>query len=107
VEWKGAEDGIIYVKGILMDFEVNKKLSFTVFDPNAGYKDIPENYLTTTYVLEESLGKTILSISQGDYAKVENGTKRFKDSGGWKMVLQNLKKMLEAEVDEKALQSEE
>ncbi len=106
VEWKGAEDGIIYVKGILMDFEVNKKLSFTVFDPNAGYKDIPENYLTTTYILEESMGKTILSISQGDYAKVENGTKRFKESGGWKMVLQNLKKMLEAEVDENALEGE-
>lgn len=104
VEWKGAEDGIIYVKGILLDYEKEKKLSYTVFDPNAGYKDIPENYLTTTYLIEPSEGKTVLSISQGDYSKVENGEKRFKESIGWKMVLKRLKQMLETKVDEKDLE---
>ena len=104
VEWKGAEDGIIYVKGILLDYEKEKKLSYTVFDPNAGYKDIPENYLTTTYLIEQSEGKTVLSISQGDYSKVENGEKRFKESIGWKMVLKGLKQMLETKVDEKDLE---
>jgi len=104
VEWKGAEDGVIYVKGILLDYEKEKKLSYTVFDPNAGYKDIPENYLTTTYLIEPSEGKTVLSISQGDYSKVENGEKRFKESIGWKMVLKGLKQMLETKVDEKDLE---
>ena len=104
VEWKGAEDGIIYVKGILLDYEKEKKLSYTVFDPNAGYKDIPENYLTTNYLIEPSEGKTVLSISQGDYSKVENGEKRFKESIGWKMVLKGLKQMLETKVDEKDLE---
>lgn len=104
VEWKGAEDGIIYVKGILLDYVKEKKLAYTVFDPNAGYKDIPENYLTTSYELEASAdNKTILSVSQGDFSKVENGEKRYKDSVGWKMVLKGLKQMLETKVDEKDL----
>jgi len=48
--WKGATDGIVYVKGKVITFDPEKTLAFTVFDPNGSYPDIPDNYLTATYL---------------------------------------------------------
>ena len=98
--WKGAEDGIVYVKGKLVSFEKERLFSFTTFDPNDTYEDIPENYLTATYTLKPEGEVTTLRVTQGDYATVAEGKKRYEDTiaaGGWSAVLKEIKTMLENE----------
>lgn len=99
--WKGAEDGVVYVKGHVTAFDVEQKLGFTVFDPNqSGYPDIPKNYLETVYTLEAQGENTLISVTQGDYSKADDGIKRYEHSlseGGWDHTLQALKKLLESD----------
>lgn len=95
--WRGAGDGVDYVVGHVVSFIPEKELSFTVFDPNAKYEDIPENYLTSRYILTEEEGMTRLEVSQGDYAKVADGSKRYEHTGqGWEMALGKLKEVVES-----------
>ena len=95
VVWKGA-NGQEYVKGEVVTFDPLKELAFTVFDPNAGYIDDPSNYLTTRYKISKQDGATRVDVSQGDYATVENGEKRFKESFvSWELTLKTLKRILE------------
>ncbi len=96
--WQGAHDGVNYVVGHVVKYEPEKALSFTVFDPNADFEDIPENYLTVEYILTSQEGGTHLSVTQGDYDKVEAGDKRYKDTmdqGGWQSVLEKIKALVE------------
>jgi len=97
--WKGVNDGIIYVKGHIVKIIHGEKLSMTIFDPNAGYEDIPENYLVATYTLTQEDPDTIcLHVIQGDYDTVADGQKRYEDTlkaGGWAFVLQNIKRLVE------------
>lgn len=98
VLWQGAEDGVTYVKGILVHFEKEKIFSFTTFDPSDNLEDIPENYLTATYILSADGNSTHLKVSQGNYATVANGAERYDDTlaqGGWGAVLEGIKKILE------------
>ncbi len=96
LEWKGAADGKVYVKGNVLEIQKEKMLRYTVFDPNGDLKDIPSNYLTVTYLLSDQNGKTVLDVSQGDYAAVENGMKRYEDTvGGWRLILQKIKELAE------------
>lgn len=96
--WKGAEDKVVYVKGNIITFEPGKKLSFTVFDPNANYDDLPENYLTVVYTLNSQGNQTRLHVTQGDYSAVQDGEKRYQDTvsqGGWQPVLEGIKDLAE------------
>ena len=97
--WTGVQDGVTYVKGNLKVFDEPATLSFTVFDPNAAYPDIPENYLTATYSLSQQQNGTMLKVTQGDYAMVADGNKRYRDSvdsGGWMPVLEGIRKISES-----------
>ena len=99
VLWKGAEDSVVYVKGTLVALEEEKVFSFTTFDPNGTYEDVPENYLTATYTLRPEGNSTFLKVTQGDYAAVAEGDKRYEDTvaqGGWGSVLEAIKKLVEA-----------
>ena len=72
--WRGAADGVVYVKGHVVRFEPARALEYTIFDPNSKLADIPSNYLTMNYDLrEDSPGRSILEITQGDFSKVEDG----------------------------------
>ncbi|NER14686.1 hypothetical protein GWK08_14615 [Leptobacterium flavescens] len=97
--WKGkTEDGkeVIYVKGVIGEINVGEKLSFSMFDPNMGIEDIPENYVNLTYELEEDQEGTLLKLSQGDFAGVAQSRKRYEDTvKGWEMVLPLMKELLE------------
>lgn len=97
VTWRGAADDVAYVVGHVKVFNPHTELAFTVFDPSGKYADIPENYLTTRYILEEQEGGTMLSVSQGDYSKVDNGDERYKHNSSWEMVLNDMKSLLERE----------
>ncbi len=94
--WRGAADGVVYVKGIVVDITPGRLLRFSVFDPNSGLEDIPENYLFVTYELIPGDGQTLLTIIQGDFAKVANGEKRYADTlAHWDTVVLALKEVAE------------
>jgi uncharacterized protein YndB with AHSA1/START domain len=99
--WKGNYEGkeMIFVKGNIISINPGKLLVYSVFDPNSTMEDIPENYLTVTYELKEENGKTILNVTQGDYSKVAEGERRYKESynngEGWNPILVEIKKLVE------------
>ncbi len=73
---------------------------YTVFDPNSTIPDLPENYLTVTYQLEQKNGFTNLTVTQGDYNQVAEGERRYKESWndgqGWNPILEEIKNICEA-----------
>jgi uncharacterized protein YndB with AHSA1/START domain len=99
MDYEGKE--LIAVKGIILEITPGKKLVYTVFDPNnQTMEDIPENYLRVTYELESAGNETILNVTQGDYNKVADGERRYKESynngEGWNPILVEIKKLVEA-----------
>lgn len=100
--WQYNYEGkdVVAVKGHIIAIEPGKFLVYTVFDPNSTMPDVPENYLTVTYALEEKNGQTKLSVSQGNYATVADGQRRYKESynngEGWNPILVQIKAQAEA-----------
>ncbi|MEP7168072.1 MAG: SRPBCC domain-containing protein [Bacteroidota bacterium] len=99
--WRGSYEGkeMVFVKGNIVKIEPEKLLAYTTIDPNSTIADIPENYLTVTYNLEAQNGQTILTVTQGNYATVADGDKRYKEAfnngEGWNPILVEIKKLLE------------
>ena len=99
--WEMNYEGkpFVAVKGYIVEIEPNKKLAYTTIDPNSPIADIPQNYLTVTYLLSSEGNKTVLTVTQGDYATVADGEKRYEEAfnngEGWNHVLVEIKKMLE------------
>ncbi len=99
VLWKGVADGITYVQGHVVANEPYSKLAYSTFGPGMGLEDVPSNYPVATYELQEANGKTILSISQGDFADMEKGQERYDETvGGWEMTLKALKAVVEESI---------
>ena len=104
--WQANHDGIdmVFVKGSIIDIEKDNYLAYTTIDPNnQNLPDLPENYLTVTYTISSDHGNNVLTITQGDYAKVGDGEKRYEETiagGGWEPVLLAIKKLVEDEVVE-------
>lgn len=101
--WKGVYEGneMVFVKGDIVAIEPGKLLVYTVIDPNSTtIPDVPENYLTVTYALAEDNGQTVLTVSQGDFATVADGEKRYKETynngDGWNPILVQIKALAEA-----------
>ena len=96
--WKGiTEDGaeVIYVKGEIIEIEKEKKVTFTMFDPNKGMEDKLENYVNLTYELQKIKNGTKLILTQGDFSKAEDGKNRFEEaSKGWEMVFPIMEKVI-------------
>jgi uncharacterized protein YndB with AHSA1/START domain len=97
--WKGATDGILYVKGQVVSIDPPRRLVYTVIDPNSTIPDIPENYLAMTYELtQRGEHACTLEIIQGDFATVADGQKRYEDSlGGGDAILPAIKQLAESE----------
>jgi uncharacterized protein YndB with AHSA1/START domain len=101
--WKGVFDGIevVAVKGNIVSIKPEEFLAYTTIDPNSTtIPDLPENYLTVTYELTAENGHTVLTATQGDFAGVADGDKRYGDAmagGGWEPILLEIKKIVEAE----------
>ena len=99
--WKGQYEGkeMVFVKGHVVDIKPERFLEYTVIDPNSTIEDIPENYLNITYELSPDNGNTLLKVTQGDYSKVAEGERRFKESSnngeGWNPILVEIKKLAE------------
>lgn len=101
--WRGKYEGneMVFVKGEIADIRPGKFLAYTVIDPNSAIEDIPENYLTVTYELIQEEDHTILNVTQGDFSKVADSEKRYKDAynngDGWKPILVRIKALVEAD----------
>lgn len=94
--WKGAADGVLYVKGRVISIDPPRELVYMVIDPNSSIADVPSNYLTVTCKLTERDGSSTFEIVQGDFAAVENGKDRYKDAlGGGDSILLAIKKLAE------------
>jgi uncharacterized protein YndB with AHSA1/START domain len=98
--WRGAADGVVYVKGDVVQFEPPHTLEYTIFDPNSKLADVPSNYLTMKYDLRErGHGQSVLEITQGDFATVEDGERRYRHSlEGDDSVLEGIKRLAEGQV---------
>ena len=101
--WKGVHQGkeVVFVTGHIKEIKPEKLLTYTVFDPlNPNLEDVPENYLTVTYSLSSDKGKTTFVVTQGDYATVGDGKKRYEDSynngEGWHPLLVQIKSLVES-----------
>lgn len=99
--WKGVFDGneIVAVKGEVKTFEKEKVLAYTTIDPHADLEDIPENYTTVSCTLSAANDQTKLSVTQGDFANVADGERRYNDTisgGGWGAILTEIKNLVES-----------
>ncbi|MBC7384232.1 MAG: SRPBCC domain-containing protein [Bacteroidia bacterium] len=99
--WKGTHEGqeMVFVKGSIASIEPARFLAYTTIDPNSALEDLPENYLTVTYTLASQDGQTLLTVTQGDYLKVGDGERRYKEAfnggEGWNPILIEIKKLVE------------
>jgi hypothetical protein len=75
-------------------------LAYTTFDPNSTLEDIPENYVTVTYTLTPKGNQTLLEVTQGDFAHVADGERRYTETynngEGWTPILVQIKKLVES-----------
>jgi uncharacterized protein YndB with AHSA1/START domain len=94
--WRGAADGVVYVKGDLLALVKEKIFSFTVFDPNAGIEDAPSNYTTVVMELIPGDDSTTLTVTQGNFTGMADAENRFLSAeAGWDMVLPRIKELAE------------
>ena len=101
LEWKGSYEGqeTVFVKGYILEIVPNRFLKYSVIDPNATYADMPENYLSVEYKLENTNGDTRLTVIQDGFEDAAEGEKRFRDSynngEGWNPILIQIKAIAE------------
>jgi uncharacterized protein YndB with AHSA1/START domain len=96
--WRKIAEGERRISNIgeIEKVEVGKILQYTSFDVNSNYEDIPSNYIESTYELTPKLGKTVLSVTQGDFSVVEDGSNRFmKANTGLEQSLDKLKSIFD------------
>ncbi len=92
--WKGEYEGKKYEdKGEVVEVAEERRLKVTHFSPLSGEKDIPENYHTLLYELEENDGITHLAFSQ-DNNRSEEAAEHSRTN--WETVLSGLKQVVEA-----------
>ena len=93
IVWKGEWQGRKYEdKGVILKLKQNRLIQYSHFSPLSGEPDLPENYHTVTIKLARDELKTIVSLSQDNNA-TEDARKHSEKN--WKMMLEELKKLLE------------
>ena len=93
IEWKGEYQGKAYEdKGKILEIEPERRLKVTHFSPLSGKEDVPANYHTLIYELEQRGDRTRVSLSQDN-----NGTEQEAEhsKGNWEKMLAGLKEVVE------------
>lgn len=92
--WQGEWQGSAYEdKGVILRVEPERLLEFTHFSPLAGQPDVPESYHTITIELSGDSSATTVALAQDNNA---SETEREHSEANWNMVLDALKRLLEA-----------
>lgn len=89
-EWEGT---IFEQWGIILTFEPQQALSYTLFAPRPGMEDKPENYFIMKYLLEQENDLVTLQIVQEDNRE---GAIQEKPQGEENIMLQLLRQLAEA-----------
>ena len=93
ITWKGEWKGKKYEdKGMIRKIEPERILQYTHFSPLSGQPDKAENYHTVTIELSGEQRHTHVALSQDNNADEEA---RAHSEENWKMMLGNMKKLLE------------
>jgi uncharacterized protein YndB with AHSA1/START domain len=93
IVWKGVYEGKEYEdKGEILEIEQGRRLKVTHFSPLSGQPDVPENYHTLVYELQERGSTTHLTLSQDNNASEEAAEH---SRGMWAMLLAGVKKAVE------------
>jgi uncharacterized protein YndB with AHSA1/START domain len=93
ITFSGVWEGKPYMdKGTILEIETEKVLKYNYWSSFSGTEDKPENYANVIYSLEEKNGETVFSILQ-DGIKTKEARDHSKQN--WKMVMNNLKELLE------------
>lgn len=94
IVWQGDYEGKPYQdKGEILEVEPGRRMKLTHFSPLTGQQDVPENYHTLTYDLDERGGGTHLSLSQDNNTSEEEAERA---KGMWGSMLDGLKKTVES-----------
>ncbi len=99
--WRMEHEGqeLVAVKGNIVEIQPEKRLVYTVFDPNSTMPDVPENYLTVTYELTPENDQTVLTVTQGGFETAAEGERRYQETynngEGWNPILVEIKKVAE------------
>lgn len=88
-EWEGKT---YRNKGTILAVDAEKLLQYNYWSRFSGLEDVPENYSLVTYHLSSESDQTTLTLTQEGFAGEEA---KVHAEGGWTMVLDNLKKLLE------------
>jgi uncharacterized protein YndB with AHSA1/START domain len=93
IVWKGEYEGRTYEdKGEIVEIEPARRLKVTHFSPLSGQEDVPENYHTVLYELEERAGTTHLSLTQDNNASEEAAEH---SRATWEKMLASLKQFID------------
>jgi uncharacterized protein YndB with AHSA1/START domain len=98
-EWEGKsyED-----KGTVLITEPNKVLRYNYWSSMSGIEDKPENYQVITFEIFEEDGVTTLTVTQENIPHEEMKTH---SEQNWRMVMNDLKKLLESQVSTDATET--
>ncbi|MFJ5957074.1 SRPBCC domain-containing protein [Paenarthrobacter sp. NPDC092416] len=88
-EWNGKS---YKDKGIILDITPLELLRISHYSPLTGLPDVPENYHTVEYRLQEAGAGTTVTITQGNN---KSDAEADESSATWRLILQNLKEFLE------------
>lgn len=88
-EWEGKayED-----KGTILEIEKEKTLKYNYWSNFSGLPDVPENYFTITYQLEQEGNSTLFTITQAEFKDKEALDHSMNN---WNAVMDTMKGMLE------------
>lgn len=93
IVWRGVYNGTAYEdKGTVLEARPPYLLKVTHFSPTTGLPDVPDNYHTLTFRLDEHGRTTDVSLSQDNNAG-EAEAKQATEN--WQMVLKGLKQTVE------------
>jgi uncharacterized protein YndB with AHSA1/START domain len=93
VTWSGEWEGKPYQdKGEILEVDPGRLLKVTHYSPLSGQPDVPENYHTLTYQLDDYGTSTHLSLTQDNNASEEEAAH---SRGMWEMLVAKVKEAAE------------
>ena len=94
ITWSGEYDGTPYQdKGEILEVDEGRRLRMTHYSPLSGQDDVPENYHTLDYRLEENGATTRLSLDQDGNDSAEQADQF---AANWQMMLDQVKEYVES-----------
>jgi uncharacterized protein YndB with AHSA1/START domain len=93
IVWRGTYEGKAYEdKGEVVTVEPERRLEVTHFSPLSGQEDVPANYHTLVYELEQRDGTTRVALSQDNNSSEEAAEH---SRANWEKMLAGLKEVAE------------